>query len=134
MQLHDTLTRELRPLTAEDGSRLRMYVCGPTVYGPAHSELRTFCCSTAAPHGRGRGLDPFYVRNITDVDAKRSRARARPGCRWPIHRAGRTSSRRLRALNMLRRMSNRPPPHTSAQVALVEKLLASGHAYVGGDA
>ncbi len=139
MQLHDTLTRELRPLTAEDGSRLRMYVCGPTVYGPAHiGNFRTFCLLDVLRRtAEVAGLDPFYVRNITDVDDKTIKGARAAGL--PLADFTRRWTDKFHAdcgrLNMLRPdVEPAATAHIPEQVALVEKLLASGHAYVGGDA
>ncbi len=36
LRLYDTLTREKRVFTPLDPARVRMYVCGPTVYDFAH--------------------------------------------------------------------------------------------------
>ncbi len=36
LKLYDTLTREKRVFAPLDPSRVRMYVCGPTVYDFAH--------------------------------------------------------------------------------------------------
>jgi cysteinyl-tRNA synthetase len=74
LKLYDTLTREKRIFTPLDPARVRMYVCGPTVYDFAHI-------------GNARPVIVFevlfrllrhlygaehvtYVRNITDVDDK----------------------------------------------------------------
>jgi cysteinyl-tRNA synthetase len=74
LRLYDTLTREKRVFTPIDRARVRMYVCGPTVYDFAHI-------------GNARPVIVFdvlfrllrhiygadhvtYVRNITDVDDK----------------------------------------------------------------
>src|SRR5438093_5702817 len=74
LRLYDTLTREKRLFEPLDPARVRMYVCGPTVYDFAHI-------------GNGRSAVAFdvlfrllrhlygadhvaYVRNITDVDDK----------------------------------------------------------------
>ena len=74
LKLYDTLTREKRAFTPLDPARVRMYVCGPTVYDFAHI-------------GNARPVIVFdvlfrllrhiygdehvtYVRNITDVDDK----------------------------------------------------------------
>ena len=42
--LHDTMSRETRPLLLRPDSKVfGMYCCGPTVYGPAHiGNFRTF--------------------------------------------------------------------------------------------
>jgi cysteinyl-tRNA synthetase len=74
LQLYDTLTRKKRPFVPLDPARVRMYVCGPTVYDFAHI-------------GNARPVIVFdvlfrllrhiygakhitYVRNVTDVDDK----------------------------------------------------------------
>jgi len=36
LKLYDTLTREKRVFAPIDPARVRMYVCGPTVYDFAH--------------------------------------------------------------------------------------------------
>ena len=74
LKLYDTLTREKRVFAPLDPTRVRMYVCGPTVYDFAH-------IGNARPvivfdvlfrllrHIYGeKGV--VYVRNVTDVDDK----------------------------------------------------------------
>ena len=74
LKLYDTLTRDKRVFAPIDPQRVRMYVCGPTVYDFAH-------IGNARPvivfdvlfrllrhvYGADRVA---YVRNITDVDDK----------------------------------------------------------------
>src|SRR5947209_15095312 len=74
LKLYDTLTRDKRPFVPLDPGRVRMYVCGPTVYDFAH-------IGNARPvivfdvlfrllrHAYG-SEHVAYVRNITDVDDK----------------------------------------------------------------
>ena len=43
LRLRNTLTQSLEPVEPIDGTTLRMYSCGPTVYRYAHvGNLRTF--------------------------------------------------------------------------------------------
>ena len=43
IQLHDTLSGETRPLEPLEPDNVRIYSCGPTVYGPAHvGNFRSF--------------------------------------------------------------------------------------------
>ena len=72
VRLYDTLSRENRALPAGRSDRFRMYVCGPTVYGPAHiGNFLTFNrFDTLYRLLKVAGYDPLYVRNITDVDDK----------------------------------------------------------------
>src|SRR3982751_3601406 len=79
LKLYDTLAREKRVFAPIDPKRVRMYVCGPTVYDFAH-------IGNARPvivfdvlfrllgHVYGESHVP-YVRNMTGVDDK-SNARA----------------------------------------------------------
>src|SRR3954464_11094758 len=84
LRLYDTLSREKQVLAPLDPSRVRMYVCGPTVYDFAH-------IGNARPvivfdvlfrllrHLYGEA-HVTYVRNITDVDDKiNARAAERGG-------------------------------------------------------
>src|SRR3954464_4976966 len=74
LTLYDTLARAKRPFAPIDPARVRMYVCGPTVYDFAHIGnarpgivfdvlFRLLRHLYGADH-------VTYVRNITDVDDK----------------------------------------------------------------
>jgi cysteinyl-tRNA synthetase len=72
IRIADTLTRkkvELQPLEA---GHVRLYACGPTVYGPIHlgNARPLVAFDLVTRHLRARGLKVTYVRNITDVDDK----------------------------------------------------------------
>ena len=43
LRLHDTLSGETRPFVPLEAGHVRVYSCGPTVYGPAHiGNFRSF--------------------------------------------------------------------------------------------
>src|SRR5258705_7054019 len=83
LKLYDTLTREKRVFAPIDPRRVRMYVCGPTVYDFAHIGnarpvivfdvlfrlLRHLARQGVWDGGKGE-TTVTYVRNITDVDDK----------------------------------------------------------------
>src|SRR3981081_2788840 len=74
LKLYDTLTREKRAFAPLDPSRVRMYVCGPTVYDFAHiANARPVIAVDSVcrlrRHISGEA-HVKYVRNITDVDDK----------------------------------------------------------------
>lgn len=81
VNLHDTLTREQRPVLAADGLAVRFYCCGPTVYGPAHiGNFRTFLLQDVLRRTlEADGLAVRHVRNITDVDDKTIRGAMQAG-------------------------------------------------------
>ena len=74
LRLYDTLTRDKRVFTPIDKSRVRMYVCGPTVYDFAHIGNARPVIVFDVLYRLLRhlyGADHVtYVRNITDVDDK----------------------------------------------------------------
>ena len=72
MKLYNTMTRskeEFKPL--EEG-KVKMYVCGPTVYNYIHvGNARPFIIfDTLRRYLEYRGYDVTYVQNFTDVDDK----------------------------------------------------------------
>jgi cysteinyl-tRNA synthetase len=70
--LYNTLSREKEPFEPLDGSRVRIFVCGPTVYDLPHlGHAKTYTqFDLVARHLRLRGFDVFYVQNVTDIDDK----------------------------------------------------------------
>ena len=74
LRLYDTLTREKRPFRPLDPRRVRMYVCGPTVYDFAHignaRPVIVFDVLFRLLRHIYGAQHVAYVRNITDVDDK----------------------------------------------------------------
>ncbi|HEU4586386.1 MAG TPA: cysteine--tRNA ligase [Gemmatimonadaceae bacterium] len=70
--LYNTLTRRKEPFEPADGSTVRMYTCGPTVYNPAHlGNFRTFLFEDLLRRTlQLRGWKVHQVMNLTDVDDK----------------------------------------------------------------
>jgi cysteinyl-tRNA synthetase len=70
--LYNTLSRAKEPFEPLEGSRVRLFVCGPTVYDLSHlGHAKTYTqFDLVARHLRLRGFDVFYVQNITDIDDK----------------------------------------------------------------
>ena len=72
MQLYNTLTRQKQPFIPIDPSHVRVYACGPTVYGRIHvGNARPIVVFDVLVRVLRRLYDRVtYVRNITDVDDK----------------------------------------------------------------
>jgi len=135
MRVYDTLTRsqvELPPPPATIG----MYVCGPTVYQRAHiGNARPFVVfSWLRSWLREIGYDVTFVHNITDVNDKiydaapgRSAELAAQATAWYLEDTG----------DLGLGMPDEMPLATETIpeiVALIEELVAAGHAYaVEGD-
>ncbi len=71
-RLYNTMTRSVDVLVPADGTTVRMYTCGPTVYNPAHvGNFRTFLFEDLLRRAiRLRGWEVQQVMNLTDVDDK----------------------------------------------------------------
>src|SRR5947209_20432066 len=74
LTLYNTLSRAKQPFRPLDPSRVRMYVCGPTVYdfahiGNARPVIVFDVLFRVLRHLYGEA-HVKYVRNITDVDDK----------------------------------------------------------------
>ena len=140
LKLYDTLTREKRVFAPIDPKRVRMYVCGPTVYDFAHI-------------GNARPVIVFdvlfrllrhlygadhvtYVRNVTDVDDKINARAAERGVsiRQLTEETYKNFSEDVKALGCLPpTVEPRATEHIEQMKALIERLVAGRHAYVAED-
>jgi len=146
LKLYDTLTREKRVFAPLDPANVRMYVCGPTVYDFAHI-------------GNARPVIVFdvlfrllrhiygadhvtYVRNITDVDDKINARAAEEYPDLPLNDAIRKVTEKtdrqfhedVAALGCLPpTVEPRATEHIAEMRALIDRLVASGNAYVAED-
>ncbi|HVO28974.1 MAG TPA: cysteine--tRNA ligase [Candidatus Paceibacterota bacterium] len=70
IRLYDTLSGEKKPLP--DQKKIRLFVCGPTVYDYAHiGHARTYLFfDFFAKYLRSHGYEVTYLQNITDIDDK----------------------------------------------------------------
>ncbi len=136
LRLYNTLTRRKDDFSPLDPERVRLYVCGPTVYDRAH-------IGNARPvivfdvlfrllrhlYGDGRVV---YARNITDIDDKIiERAAARGiGIRELTEGTARGFGEDVDALGCLRpTIEPRATDHIPEMIAVTERLIAGGHAY-----
>ncbi|MYH34243.1 MAG: cysteine--tRNA ligase [Gammaproteobacteria bacterium] len=133
ISLYNTLGGERQPFVPGDGDRVTMYVCGPTVYGPAHiGNARPAVVFDVLARLLRRRYNLVYASNITDVDDKINQAAAEKGV--PIARVAqrwiRTWREDIAGLGVL--APDRQPlatQHVPQMIGLVKSLLKSGHAY-----
>jgi cysteinyl-tRNA synthetase len=136
LTLYNTLTRRKEPFEPLDPENVRLYVCGPTVYDRAHI-------------GNGRAFVVFdvlyrllrdiygkdhvrYVRNITDVEDKINAAARANGEPIAALTARTTAAFHddMAALGVLPPdVEPRATEHIAQMIAMIERLIASGHAY-----
>ena len=142
LKLTNTLTRTKEDFVPLDPGNVRMYVCGPTVYDFAHIGnarpvivfdllFRLLC------HVYGEG-HVTYVRNITDVDDKINARALRDFPDLPLNEAIRRVTettatqfhKDVAALGCLPpSVEPRATEHISGMIAIIERLIARGHAY-----
>ena len=69
LHIYDTLTRKNLEILGSNGSQVRIYCCGPTVYRDAHiGNLRTFLLVDLVIRTlRFKNIATLTVQNITDV-------------------------------------------------------------------
>ena len=151
LRLHDTPSKSVRPVELSTPGVLTVYACGPTVYRYAHvGNLRTFLLTDLIRRtAERRGLRVKLVQNITDVghlsddtaidstgeDKLLAQARAENKDPFVIARFYEDAFHRdLAALNV--RPADAYPRASEwidSMIALISRLIASDHAYVGED-
>ena len=72
LQIYNSLTRQKQEFTPIEPGKVRMYVCGMTVYDLCHlGHARVLVVfDVVVRHLRALGYQVTYVRNITDIDDK----------------------------------------------------------------
>lgn len=72
IKIYDTMTRSLRDFVPLQEGKVKMYVCGPTVYNYIHigNARSTVAFDTIRRYFEYRGYTVDYISNFTDVDDK----------------------------------------------------------------
>jgi len=72
LRIYNTLTRKKETFRPIQGKKVKMFVCGPTVYDYSHiGHAKTYVqFDMIVRYLRFRGFDVFYLQNITDLDDK----------------------------------------------------------------
>ncbi|WP_226585822.1 cysteine--tRNA ligase [Halobacillus litoralis] len=72
INIYNTLTRKKEPFQPLEEGKVKMYVCGPTVYNYIHigNARPAIVFDTVRRYFEYRGYDVHYVLNFTDVDDK----------------------------------------------------------------
>jgi cysteinyl-tRNA synthetase len=148
LRLYNTLTRTKEIFAPIDPANVRMYVCGPTVYDYAHiGNARPVIVFDLLFRLLRHLYGPdhvTYVRNVTDVDDKINARSAERGVSIRELTEGTLKQFHadIRALGVLmpedvnepgqppRFIEPRATEHIFEMKALIERLVANGHAYV----
>lgn len=142
IKIYNVLSRRKEPFVPLADGKVNIYVCGPTVYDDSHiGHAKTYIgFDVIARYLRYVGYDVLYVQNITDVghmlDTGEDRVlrKARQLSSGPmqvVETYMRSYFADMDALGVKRPdISPRASGHIPEQIAMVEQLVASGHAYV----
>jgi len=134
MRLFNTMTQEIEPLRPL-GDAVTVYVCGITPYDTTHlgHAAINVAYDTLIRFLRYQGQPVTYAQNVTDIDDDVLRKAGELGISW-CELGQRETERYLRdtrALNVA------PPTYfvratesIPEMIALIERLIAEGHAYV----
>lgn len=136
MRLYDTADRQVRPVTP--GSTATMYVCGITPYDATHlGHAATYLTFDLVNRvWRDAGHDVHYVQNVTDVDDPLFERAERDGLDWrelgdrevALFREDMAALRVVPPRDYIGAVES-----VDEVIELVDKLLASGAAYVVDD-
>ena len=136
LHMYNSITRTKEAFVPINAGKIGMYVCGITVYDHCHlGHARSMVCfDTIVRFLRTQNYDVTYVRNITDIDDKIiARAYERGVSIQELTKqyidAMHQDAKALAILPPDR--EPRATEHMDAIVALIERLLATGNAYVG---
>ncbi|GGE85114.1 MULTISPECIES: cysteine--tRNA ligase [Pseudoalteromonas] len=138
VQIYNTLTRQKEQFKPLVDGKIDMYVCGITIYDYCHiGHARTFVgFDVIVRYLRHIGYDLKYVRNITDVDDKIIKRANENGesINDLTTRMTKAMHEDFDSLNMLRPdVEPTVTNHMNEIIAMVERLIAKGHAYVAAD-
>jgi cysteinyl-tRNA synthetase len=135
LMIYNTLTRRKEEFIPIEPGKVRMYVCGITVYdychlGHARAVMVVF--DIIVRYLRLRGYEVEYIRNITDIDDKILRRAVENGESYTA-----LTSRFIDAMHEdEKRLGVLPPSHEPRAtqhigdiIAMIEKLMANGYAY-----
>ncbi|MFE6645169.1 cysteine--tRNA ligase [Nocardioides sp. NPDC057772] len=138
LRLYDSATREVRDFTPLQPGKASLYVCGLTVQSEPHvGHVRSGVNFDVLQRWlRASGYETTFIRNVTDIDDKILAKSADQGRPW--YNLGYEMHRELDAayasLNVARpTYEPLATGHIPEIIALIEELIAKGHAYAAED-
>lgn len=138
MKLFNTLTRKKEEFVPLESGKIKMYVCGPTVYNLIHigNARPMIVFDTFRRYMEFRGYEVNYVSNFTDVDDKIIKAAIAEGVEPSVisERYIAECKKDMEALNV--RPATTHPKATEeicGMQEMIKTLMDKGHAYAVSD-
>jgi len=134
LRFFNTLSRQIEDFHPLVGNRVRMYICGPTVWNFAHiGNFRTFLFGDILRrYLKYKGYELTHVFNLTDVDDRIINEAARQNISIDEFTAPYIQYfwEDFDALGMERpEVTPRATEHVQEMIGIIAKLLENGHAY-----
>lgn len=134
MRLHNSYTNQIEEFKSIEENKVKMYVCGPTVYDNAHlGHARCYITwDVLYRYLKFKGYNVTYCRNVTDVDDKILK-KAEAEHKTPEEVSGfwyKKFSESMKALNNLKPDIEPFATKTLGEmIAIVKELINKGYAY-----
>jgi cysteinyl-tRNA synthetase len=134
LTLYNTLTRRPEPFTTITPGVVRMYVCGPNLYGPAHvgHALSYTVFDVLRRYLEYTGYQVLHIQNFTDIEDRILERAQREG-RTIFEIASEYSNRFLDEMDALNVQRAHAYPRATEVIPkmteIIQGLIARGHAY-----
>ena len=138
MKIYDTMTRYKEEFRTIEPGKVRMYVCGPTVYNLIHigNARPMIFFDTVRRYLEYKGYEVNFVSNFTDVDDKIIKAANEEGVDASVisERYIAECKKDMAGMNVRPASYNpRATEEISGMIDMIQKLIDGGHAYVAAD-
>jgi len=138
MKIYDTMTRFKEEFQTIEPGKVRMYVCGPTVYNLIHigNARPMIFFDTVRRYLEYRGYEVNFVSNFTDVDDKIIKAAVEEGVDASVISERYIAECKKDMAGMNVRPASYHPRATQeidGMIAMIQDLIDNGHAYVAED-
>ena len=138
MRIYNTLTKTKQEFVPIEEGKVRMYVCGPTVYNLIHigNARPMIVFDTVRRYMEHKGYEVNYVSNFTDVDDKIIKAAIEEGVDASVisQRYIAECKKDMAAMNV--KPATTHPLATQeigGMIDMIKTLIDKGHAYVAAD-
>ena len=138
MKIYDTMTRYKEEFQTIEPGKVRMYVCGPTVYNLIHigNARPMIFFDTVRRYLEYKGYEVNFVSNFTDVDDKIIKAAVEEGVDASVISERYIAECKKDMAGMNVRPASYHPRATQeidGMIAMIQDLIDNGHAYVAED-
>lgn len=138
MKIYDTMTRFKEEFQTIEPGKVRMYVCGPTVYNLIHigNARPMIFFDTVRRYLEYKGYEVNFVSNFTDVDDKIIKAAVEEGVDASVISERYIAECKKDMAGMNVRPASYHPRATQeidGMIAMIQDLIDNGHAYVADD-